>query len=661
MVVNIKEFTDMKHNFVSGHRSCSGCAFPIIVRTIMKACKHPVIVANATGCLEVTSTIYPYTSWNVPYIHNTFENAAATLSGVESAYKALKRKGKIKKNIKFIAFGGDGGCYSEDTEIFTERGFIPIKNMKVGEKIWSVNPQNNELELTQIEKIFKYKVDGKMIRVKTRYIDFLVTPDHNVPIKFKNKYEFINASELLTRYKTPFNRSFRWKGKKLKHYILPKFKRKTNAKVFSRFKIKDWLRFLGWFISEGTLYKSKSGYLVRIYQSNKKNRKEILNLLKNMGVGAFECNRSIDFQSKQIYDILLKECGKYSKGRRIPAWVLDLNKSLLKYIYETLMKGDGSISIQKNRNKPKLTYITISKKLMNNFVELVFKFGYIGNVHLEDRSIYRIGISKQHLHHHIYSKRNLYERQGHKQVWEEKYKGMVYCPQLHKNHTVIIKRHNKISLNGNSYDIGLQSISGAMERMHDIVYVCYDNGQYANTGAQRSSATPCGAKTSTTPVGKVHKGKELFRKDLTKIMVSHNIPYVAQAAVHNWSDLYKKAKKAFETKGPAFLNVLSTCTLNWKHATNMTIEVSKRAVNSNFWPLYEVEDGKYKLNYNPAKPIPVSDFFRLQGRFKHLLIPENQSILDKVQEHTDKKWEELLKLCKAKSLAKKLENLPKHF
>jgi pyruvate ferredoxin oxidoreductase beta subunit len=321
MGVNIKDFAEMKHGFVPGHRSCAGCAFPIIVRTVLKACKNPIVVSNATGCLEVTSTIYPYSSWNVPYIHNTFENAAATLSGVEAAYKALKRKGKVKKNIKFIAFGGDGG----------------------------------------------------------------------------------------------------------------------------------------------------------------------------------------------------------------------------------------------------------------------------------------------------------------------------------------------------TYDIGLQSLSGAMERMHNIVYVCYDNGAYMNTGNQRSSATPYGSATTTTPVGSVHKGKELFRKDLAKIMVAHKIPYVAQAAMHNWSDLYEKAKKAFETKGPAFINVLSTCTLNWKHATNMAVEVSKRATNSNFWPLYEVINGKYKLNYNPAKPIPVEEFFKLQGRFKHLLLPENKKILEKIQERVDIEWEKLLNRCKEKSLAKIFEERVKTY
>ncbi|MBU3925054.1 pyruvate ferredoxin oxidoreductase, partial [Patescibacteria group bacterium] len=100
-----------QQRFVSGHRACAGCPFPGIVRTVLAAADDDVVVANATSCLEVVSTIYPYTSWNVPWIHNTFENAAATISGVEAAYKGLKRKNKINKKVKFIAFGGDGGTY----------------------------------------------------------------------------------------------------------------------------------------------------------------------------------------------------------------------------------------------------------------------------------------------------------------------------------------------------------------------------------------------------------------------------------------------------------------------------------------------------------------------------------------------------------------------
>ena len=301
--MNIKELAKKESRFVSGHRACAGCGFPQIVRTILASTDKKVVVANATGCLEVVSTIYPFSSWKVPYIHSAFENAGSTISGIESAYKVLKKKGFVKDDFKFLAIGGDGG----------------------------------------------------------------VT------------------------------------------------------------------------------------------------------------------------------------------------------------------------------------------------------------------------------------------------------------------------------------DIGLQSLSGMLERGHDVVFVQYDNNAYQNTGVQRSGATPYGAATSTTPVGSVHKGKEIFKKDIMKIVLAHDIPYAAQASLSDLEDLSEKASKAFEVKGPAFLNVLQPCTLGWKFPTNLTVEVASKAVDSCFWPLYEVENGKYKLNYKPSSKIPVLDYIKLQGRYKHLL--KDEKILAKLQKHVDEKWEELVKLC----------------
>ena len=305
--MNIKELARKleKQKLVPGHRSCAGCAFPIIVRTILAVTDKPVVIGVATGCLEVTTTIYPFTSWNIPFIHSAFENVAATISGVETAYRKFKKDGKIKDDFVFVAVGGDGG----------------------------------------------------------------------------------------------------------------------------------------------------------------------------------------------------------------------------------------------------------------------------------------------------------------------------------------------------TYDIGLQSLSGALERGHKFVYVLYDNEAYMNTGIQRSSATPYGAATTTTPAGKIHPGKEEFRKDITKIVIAHNIPYVAQASVSDLIDLSKKAEKAFKANGPAFINVLQPCPLGWRFPPNQTIDVARKAVECRFWPLYEVENGKYRLNYKPKKYMPVEEYIKLQGRFKHLFRPENKYIIKRIQERIDAEWDYLVKIC----------------
>ena len=198
---------------------------------------------------------------------------------------------------------------------------------------------------------------------------------------------------------------------------------------------------------------------------------------------------------------------------------------------------------------------------------------------------------------------------------------------------------------GGTYDIGLQSLSGAMERGHDMTYVCYDNGAYMNTGIQRSSATPRFADTTTSPAGSVIPGKMQSRKDLTEIMVSHHLPYVAQTAAYmNFKDLYEKAEKAIYTEGPTFLNVLSPCPRGWGYPTEDLMQLNKLAVETCYWPLYEVVDGKYKITYKPAKKLPVEEFLKPQKRFKHIFKSGNEWMIEEFQKEVDRRWEDLLKL-----------------
>ena len=198
---------------------------------------------------------------------------------------------------------------------------------------------------------------------------------------------------------------------------------------------------------------------------------------------------------------------------------------------------------------------------------------------------------------------------------------------------------------GGTYDIGIQSLSGAMERGHDMTYVCYDNGAYMNTGIQRSSATPRFADTTTSPAGSVIPGKMQSRKDLTEIMEAHHLPYVAQTIAYmNFKDLYEKAEKAIYTEGPTFLNVLSPCPRGWGYPTEDLMTINKLAVETCYWPLYEVENGKYKITYKPAKKLPIEEFLKPQKRFKHMFKPGNEWMIEEFQKEVDRRWEALLKL-----------------
>lgn len=198
---------------------------------------------------------------------------------------------------------------------------------------------------------------------------------------------------------------------------------------------------------------------------------------------------------------------------------------------------------------------------------------------------------------------------------------------------------------GGTYDIGFQSLSGAMERGHNMLYIVYDNEAYMNTGIQRSSATPLGSHTTTSPAGKVSAGKRQWRKDLTAIMAAHDIPYVAQASPSNWRDLIAKVEKALSIEGPKFIAVIQPCRLGWNYPPEKTIAMAQEAVDTCFWPLYEVENGVYKINYKPKEKLPVRDWLKKQGRFKHLFTPGNEHLIEEFQAEVDRRWERLLKLA----------------
>ncbi len=198
---------------------------------------------------------------------------------------------------------------------------------------------------------------------------------------------------------------------------------------------------------------------------------------------------------------------------------------------------------------------------------------------------------------------------------------------------------------GGTYDIGLQSLSGAVERGHDFLYVTYDNEGYMNTGYQRSSATPLHAHTTTSPAGSKIPGKIQTRKDLTEIIVAHEPSYAAQATPAFYMDLIKKVEKALSKEGPTFINILAPCIPGWAIKEDSGMTLSKLAVETGFWPIYEYEDGTYKLNYKPRNYSfkPVEEFLKPQGRFRHLFKPGNEHLIEEIKRDIAKRWITLLR------------------
>jgi pyruvate ferredoxin oxidoreductase beta subunit len=200
---------------------------------------------------------------------------------------------------------------------------------------------------------------------------------------------------------------------------------------------------------------------------------------------------------------------------------------------------------------------------------------------------------------------------------------------------------------GGTYDIGLQALSGAIERGHRFLYVCYDNEAYMNTGIQRSGGTPRGAWTTTTQVGSVGVGKAEAKKDLISIVVGHHAPYAATAAVSHWRDLMNKVRKALSIDGPTFLHVMAPCMRGWRFDSSRTIRMARLAVETRVFPLYEVERGVYRITFPVTSPKPVEEYLKAQGRFSHLFFPQNAAELETIKKEVEENYARLERLSQA--------------
>ncbi|MFC2034270.1 pyruvate synthase subunit PorB [Chloroflexota bacterium] len=194
-----------------------------------------------------------------------------------------------------------------------------------------------------------------------------------------------------------------------------------------------------------------------------------------------------------------------------------------------------------------------------------------------------------------------------------------------------------IAGDGGTSDIGLQALSGALERGHNFTFICFDNEAYMNTGIQRSSATPYGASTTTSPAGKVSIGQFTWKKNLPAIIAAHDIPYVATASPSYPFDMMDKVAKAAAIPGPAYVHVFSVCPTGWRCPPDLSVRLGRLAVETGVFPLYEVENGQYKMNLDLPELRPITDYMKSQGRFRHL----SPDIIDKIQTKVIENYEKL--------------------
>jgi len=627
--------------FMSGHFACPGCGAAVAMRHIANAVGKNSIISIGTGCMEVVSTSYPCTSWKIPAIHSAFENTAATAAGIESALKSMGKEGEIKS----VAIAGDGGCYIPGTKILTINGLKNVEDLKVNEKVLSVNPITLGMEEMPIIRMHKYDYKDKIVKVRHNFVHFDVSLNHNIPVfnKFKRKIDIIKAYDLLNYGRSDkiniITGNLKWGGKTKKYFYLPKIlynKFSANKKIIEKMPMNLWLEFLGYWLSEGHLSirsSKREKYNIFILQTNKKNINKIKLCLSRLPFNHWYSKDRFIISNQQLW-AYLKQFGK-AKEKFILKEFKGISVSQLKILFDALILGDGEVVRQKNSKV--FRYSTISQKLKDDVIEIALKLGY--RVHLDERK--RKGRYECAILCSDYKPTNLANLRR-KNISSYDYRGKVYCPELKKNHIIIIEKDGRISLNMNSFDIGLQALSGALERGHKILYICYDNEAYQNTGIQRSSATPLHAATTTTPYLHKKHGKLEWKKNMPFIIASHNEHvYTATANIGYFADFDEKLKKAIQhlEKGPAYLQVLTPCVPGWKYHENRTIKLAKLATDTKIYPLYEIEEGKIKLSpITGAKP--VESYLKEQERFAHLSKEE----INEIQARVDRDYEKLKRL-----------------
>jgi len=656
---------------VSGHRTCPGCPICIILRTALATQDCPVVVASATSCAEVTTTIYPYTSWNTPWIHSLFANAAATISGVESAYLALKKKGKIKEEIKFMVFGGDGGtydiglqslsgalerghdfvyicydnegymnCLSKDSLIFTKEGLKKITDVKEGEMVYAFDHKTQKPVLKKCSGVFDNGIKP-VYEIETFHHNIKATGNHPFLIVkrngrgkeseliWKTLEELKKGDQIVTLKKLEGDKSYSFNKINLS--------KKEDYKVNSLTEIKlptksseDLLLYLGLFVGDGWVRGTDREVGFALPEKTE-GREIVLKLNKKLfGIEKQGINKNyITISSVNLAKFINSlGFGKGAKFKTLPSWIFTIPDKEKKAFIRGLMQSDGYTH---KKIKDSCRYLSASKELILKLRLLLQTLDYrVGKITIQKKLKGAIVVYRELLKDSEYYSICFSE----KYPWNiEKYaKQYKYQRLLVKNKNFDVEIIKNITLVGKEPTLDLR-----VEGEHNFIA---DGIVVHNTGNQRSSATPIGASTTTTPTGKASLGKTKFPKDLAKIAIAHNIPYVATINPADLGDMFEKIKKAFEKKGPSVLVAFAACPTNMKAPSNQTIPISKLAIETNSYPLYEYEDGKYKINYKPNKKANIEEFLKTQTKFNAVL--KNKEEIKKIQAFVDREWKELL-------------------
>jgi pyruvate/2-oxoacid:ferredoxin oxidoreductase beta subunit/intein/homing endonuclease len=658
--------------FGPGHRMCAGCGGAVTARMVLKALKRPAYVVQSTGCMEVATTIYPYTAWKVPWVHGLFENASAIACGIETYLKS--RENGEKKNFDIVVLSGDGGtfdiglqalsgaferrhdftyiCYDNeaymnclpgDTLVMTQNGAKRVDEVQVGEGVYTYDRGTSELTIRRCSGVFDNGI-RPVHEISTLHHLIRSTPNHPYLV--------------VSRRGRGRSREFKWKPlselrpgeeivvmKKLDEEASLKFNftltTKSDYKVHKLNEIRipqqssqELLEYLGLFVGDGwtRAQKGETGFAI----PEGATRRRLLQLYKKLfgpnGIGKFE-DYYVYFNSVNLARFIDSlGFGKGAKNKAIPAWVFTLPNEEKEAFVKGLLDSDGY------RYGNSYRYVSSSSELLRTLRLLLQTMNYrVGKI------IWQTAKKGKEFPHRKLLKDTRYGSLcfSKKRKWNlEKY------PNQYRYQDPLIESENFAveSVKHVEYIGQMRTFDLRVEKDHNFIA---EGVVVHNTGIQRSSATPEGAWTTTTPVGKFSPGKVGPKKDLVAFALAHRVDYAATACPTYWSDFITKVQKAADVEGPALIHALAPCPLGWRFKTEETIQMGRLAVQSRYFPLYEVERGKYKLSMNPHQT-PLEDFLRVQGRFSHLFNPEYAGELVALKTQVEQRWLALQELCQGR-------------
>jgi pyruvate/2-oxoacid:ferredoxin oxidoreductase beta subunit len=648
-----------------GHSMCAGCGVAIAVNLVSRAAPKNIVVSNATSCLEVTTSMYPRTAWNVPWAHCAFETASSVASGMEAAIKHMD------KDWKVMAIAGDGGtfdigfqalsgmmerghkvtqvcvdnecyanCLSLSTTVMTSEGLKRITEIKKGDNLYVFDMKKREPALKKctgvfdngVKDVYDFGTLHHMIRA-TKNHPFLTLKRtgrrKENELTWKTLGELRIGDFIVVMKHLDMNRSHDFsafkKSKKGDYKV-----NKINYVELPKKSSPELMEYLGLFVGDGwvRVNRAETGFSIPEGTSERSRLMDLHSRIFKSGISRIEKNDLLinSINIAKFIDHL--GFGKGAKNKTIPDWVFALPRSEKEAFVKGLVASDGYYAEDNS-----IRFISSSKRLLKRLRLLLQTMGYrVGKIHWRKTKkgtfvVYRKLLKDTASGYICFSKRK---------EWNiEKY------PSQYKHQNFLIgNEHFEMEKVNYKKHIGKEpTLDLRVEGEHNFIA---DGIVVHNTGVQRSGATPYGAWTTTSPVGKESIGKQQFKKPIAEIIAAHKIPYVASASIAYPTDLIGKARKAFENQ-PSFLHIHSPCPTGWKFGTADTVKISRLAVETGMWVLYEIEDGHMKITRRITKKKPVGEYLKIQGRFKHL----QEADVKVIQKHVDSENERLEKIEKS--------------